>query len=120
MSKKNPSWCGCAIFTSAKHGKYDDGLEDGCSFEAYILEVFGTWGEEARGRLESLAKIVQAEGEQLGDRFAGSRFIQRWQQRIGVTLQRGNAVALIRRSRADMRWRSGRSGRPIQFDISSQ
>ena len=64
------------------------------------------WGEEARGRLESLAKIVQAEGEQLGDRFAGSSFIQRWQQRIGVTLQRGNAVALIRRSRADMRWRA--------------
>ena len=63
-----------------------------------------------------LSLVVQAEGEQLGDRFAGSRFIQRWQQRIGVTLQRGNAVALIRRSRADHRRASGQRGRPVAFD----
>ena len=84
----------------------------------WILEVFGTWGAEAEARLHRLAAIVQQEGDQVGDQWAGARFTQRWLQRLGVRLQRGNALALIRRARSDMyRW-GGQQGRPWQFDAA--
>ena len=101
---------------SSKHGKYDRELADGHRFEAWIVETFGALGPEARARFQRLVGIVQREGEQAGDRYAGARFAQRWLQRLSICLQRGNAVTLIRRSRADHRRASGQRGRPVAFD----
>ena len=106
-----------AVRAGHKTGKYGHGqLLDGYEFQAWILETFGAWGVQARERLERLMRIVQAEGEQAGDRWAGARFVQRHTQRIGVTLQRGNALALIQRARADSRRVGTGRGRPVQFD----
>ena len=89
---------------------------DGHDFEAYIFETFGALGSEAEARIRALAARVQEEAEPLGDRYAGARFTQRWLQRLGVRLQRGNALALVRRARADMHRYAGQQGRPWHFD----
>ena len=88
-----------------------------------VLEVYGSWGEEFRTYFEQMLGIIAdaEEGKEEGDEWRAARFADYWQKRISVTLQRGNALAIIHRVRCD-KVRAGTAvmgRRPVHFDYDS-
>ena len=93
---------------SAKHSKYDSLTPEGSSFTAAVVEALGAWGPELEEYWKKILAIMEKEAEEFGEKHIASQFANRWLPRLSVSVQRGNALAIIHRCRRD-RVAAGRS-----------
>jgi len=105
---------------AAKHGKYDKYIPEGSSFAAAVVEVMGGWGKELHMFWKDLLLQMDEEAEACGEDKISDSFAAKWLPRIAVSVQRGNALAIIHRARSD-RAAAGRATggkRPHYYDDS--
>ena len=73
-----------------------------------MVEALGAWGTELEEYWRRILDAVEEEAEEWGEKHIASQFANRWLPRLSVSVQRGNALAIIHRCRRD-RVAAGRS-----------
>jgi hypothetical protein len=93
-----------------KEQKYTRPCElQGYDFKPFILETYGAFGTTAQQIIKAAAakiadKLPDNHLSKLGMRtWTASSFKAHFMQRISISLQRGNAKAIIRRARRDFK-----------------
>ena len=65
------------------------------------MEALGAWGPELEKYWKKILAIMEKEAEEFGEKHIASQFANRWLPRLSVSVQRGNALAIIHRCRRD-------------------
>ena len=92
-----------------KEQKYGDACKAvDVSFKPFVLETFGAMGSKARSFFKEAVRIME---NRLNDddprTWTATTFATMWMQRMSVSLQRGNAQAILYRAARDRKHITG-------------
>ena len=65
-----------------------------------MVEVLGGWGKELQDFWKELLQQLDVEAKECGEDKISDTFAAKWLPKIAVSIQRGNALAIIHRARS--------------------